>query len=136
MFDWKHFYALAEFLHQNSNDLDEVDREAAFRTAISRAYYAAFHTARRYAENKSLVFDDGDYGSHKRLIETFRQNGQPNNDYGYIANKLDRMRVDRVSADYKPRFTANQKPSYVAYRTIKSTKDIISSIGKIEDQSS
>jgi uncharacterized protein (UPF0332 family) len=44
VFDWSGFADLAQELAQRSGD------EAAERSAISRAYYAAFHTARDYLD--------------------------------------------------------------------------------------
>lgn len=44
-FAWVHFFDLARSLAAEPN-------EASQRSAISRAYYAAFHTARRYVRAK------------------------------------------------------------------------------------
>jgi uncharacterized protein (UPF0332 family) len=44
-FDWREYLTLAENLYTNSHNFP--NQEACFRVAISRAYYAAFCTARR-----------------------------------------------------------------------------------------
>ena len=47
-FDWREYLTLAENLYTNSHNFP--NQEACFRVAISRAYYAAFCTARNYAK--------------------------------------------------------------------------------------
>ena len=47
-FDWREYLTLAENLYTNSHYFP--NQEACFRVAISRAYYAAFCTARNYAK--------------------------------------------------------------------------------------
>jgi hypothetical protein len=48
-FDWKEYLNLAKFL--SGNEKVRVDREAALRSSVSRAYYAAFHHACDYAQD-------------------------------------------------------------------------------------
>jgi hypothetical protein len=50
-FDWVEFLALANDLRGRLGAL--YSEEAANRTAVSRAYYAAFCHARNYAENRT-----------------------------------------------------------------------------------
>ena len=45
MFDWSEYLALARTLRTSSD-------EAAWRSSISRAYYAAFHAGRRHVTEK------------------------------------------------------------------------------------
>lgn len=47
-FDWKKYLELAEYIYENSSILP--DKEACYRTSVSRAYYAAFCIARRYLQ--------------------------------------------------------------------------------------
>lgn len=50
-FDWTEFLKLARELQERADDADlPFAPEAAKRTAVSRAYYAAFCHARNYAE--------------------------------------------------------------------------------------
>ena len=49
-FDWREYLALARDLGRCSGS--SYSTEAASRTSVSRAYYAAFCYARNYAENK------------------------------------------------------------------------------------
>jgi uncharacterized protein (UPF0332 family) len=45
--------------------------EAAHRSAISRAYYAAFHTARAYLEHHELEIDRSG-GAHRQIQRVFQ----------------------------------------------------------------
>jgi uncharacterized protein (UPF0332 family) len=49
VFDWEELLVLADRLAQETAD------EAAHRTAISRAYYAAYHTAAAYVRAQNLL---------------------------------------------------------------------------------
>jgi hypothetical protein len=90
-FDWRRFFDLAERLAQ------DVDDEAALRSAISRAYYALFALARR------RLIDDGCWSAgrdpHWRVWTTYRTGGTARcrdiGDRGF--NLLDR----RKRADYE-----------------------------------
>ncbi|MCI0641530.1 MAG: hypothetical protein L0Y72_12835 [Gemmataceae bacterium] len=48
-FDWKHFLEIARFLEAQLRADSTLPQEAVFRSAIGRAYYAAFGYARWYA---------------------------------------------------------------------------------------
>ena len=55
-FEWRHLLDLAEELSKADvrEELPEQDggfRQAALRSAVSRAYYAAYHTVREYLRN-------------------------------------------------------------------------------------
>ena len=48
-FEWKHFLDLAQDLvHGHGGGTEGGPGEAALRTAVSRAYYAAYHAVREY----------------------------------------------------------------------------------------
>lgn len=48
-FNWKKYYKLAEHI---KDGITGVDKEACQRSAVSRAYYAAFCKARNYARDR------------------------------------------------------------------------------------
>lgn len=50
VFDWSQYLALAEEL------AEQKDNEAALRSAVSRAYYAAFCLAREHLLNTNMLF--------------------------------------------------------------------------------
>jgi uncharacterized protein (UPF0332 family) len=66
-FDWRRFFDLAERLGQ------EVDDEAALRSAISRAYYAVFALARRRLREQGCLPVGRD--PHLRVWGTYRDAG-------------------------------------------------------------
>ena len=51
-FDWIDYYTLADELSKKRNDESSVNEEAACRSAVSRAYYAALHICKDFLVNK------------------------------------------------------------------------------------
>jgi uncharacterized protein (UPF0332 family) len=124
-FDWSHYLTLANKLAVEANTLPEGEKEAALRTAISRAYYAAFKKAEEFLLLKNEIdpikrssrrripagtFDDTNPGSHLRVIFAF-QNSR-SQDRIRIGRLLDILKYYRENADY-------QRP----YETSKSLED-------------
>jgi len=92
-FDWKTFLDLARDLQARASGA--ANPEALLRTALSRAYYAAFGYARNYARDY-LKFDPrGDPDDHGRLRHHLRSKKR-----GGTATRLDRLRQWRNEADY------------------------------------
>jgi hypothetical protein len=93
-FDWKEYLALAHFLQQHS--AAGLNQEAAQRSAVSRAYFAAFCHARNYARDRhglTLSYTGDDHFQVKRHFSTRRERG--------VAPKLDRLRQWRNQCDYE-----------------------------------
>lgn len=91
-FDWREFFTLAE-------ELAERDEEAGKRTAVGRAYYAAFGTARSQIEASGVTFtktaiDHGAVWGHLS-----RSSNPAERQLGANGNRL---RVARNRADYDP----------------------------------
>lgn len=81
-FDWEQYLVIAEYLYKNCDTFP--DREACLRVVISRAYYAAFCSARNCARE----FD--------RLV--LKESGQ---DHSYVRNHYNNsrdMRSRKVSS--------------------------------------
>jgi uncharacterized protein (UPF0332 family) len=99
-FPWSEFSRLASWL------VDEGSRcpseEAAHRSAISRAYYAAFRTALDWGERRKLLKPTGTGADHEAVIGTLRRQVSP------VAKRtgvqLDRLRRQRARADYEAVF--------------------------------
>jgi uncharacterized protein (UPF0332 family) len=87
MFSWKDFLKVAEDLSLSSQD------EAKRRTAISRAYYAAFCAARKHLNDESITEN-----IHRNVINAYQYS--QNKDEKMIGWKLDLIRKHRVTADY------------------------------------
>lgn len=96
-FDWTDFLALAEAL-ESAPDLPGPP-EAALRSAVSRAYYAAFHCAMNVASEEG--FDPSGSGSDHRNVPLHFRRHKTNDTRCKIALELDRLRDNRRKADYK-----------------------------------
>jgi uncharacterized protein (UPF0332 family) len=94
-FDWAELLAVAEVL--SLADLG-VSREACLRSAVGRAYYAAFGSARHRARDRRLQTRQS-AAEHGEVSVLFAQQ------YGEagmeIAKLLSRLRTNRNIADYE-----------------------------------
>jgi uncharacterized protein (UPF0332 family) len=106
-FDWQEYLTLAENLCTNSHTFPNQDE--CFRVAISRAYYAAFCTARNYAkdyDHLSLQRTGEDHRIVKdHYISANSSNTQQQRKREQIGINLDRLRNLRNKADYDDIFS-------------------------------
>jgi uncharacterized protein (UPF0332 family) len=116
-FDWKEFLSQAKELAENAKILSANNKlkakEAAQRSAVSRAYYAVFHEAEDFLIRKKLLktYSQEDEpqartNSHDRVIKIFLDTGrnaglQPRRKIG---EDLMRLKRSRVLADYSSEF--------------------------------
>ena len=111
MFDWWNFLFFAEKVASGSPSLD-IDRESCIRSAMSRAYYAAFMSSKEHSErildelksaNRELynVLQEKIRNSktHERVIKFYQ--AHPDISYKQIGRLLNVMRNERVRADYR-----------------------------------
>ncbi len=92
-FDWQEFLQLAERL------LD-CQSEAAYRTAISRAYYSLFNLAYERAKANNCDFDpDAAGGMHKKCWGLYRKGPDPL--CTLLGIEGSRLLEIRVRADYR-----------------------------------
>lgn len=99
-FDWTEYLGLAQEL-TSSTTASSVGIEAKSRSAISRAYYAAFCQSRNYlrdVEGKSLP-KNADV--HRVVKKDFV--GSADTVRKSIGKNLDRLRIERNKADYDDR---------------------------------
>ncbi len=97
-FDWSRYLDLAQELIRQAEHSPYA--EADLRSAISRAYYAAFHQARLYLKETLGIAVERDAYSHAQVRRAFQDRR-----YYKIAANLSRMRVDRNKADYDDTLT-------------------------------
>ena len=90
-FDWTGYLDLAREL------ASATGQEARLRTAISRAYYAAFHQARIHLEREGVAMHHNG-SDHGRVKRAFRDNPDPTR--GWIGATLERLLEDRNQSDY------------------------------------
>lgn len=111
-FDWTAYLTVAKALFDEA-ELYRADPakmllcEAQYRCCVSRAYYSAFGSARNYlvdVERNAEVLDCKGFNVHGLVIRVFREKGNRNGDCRTIANILDRLRLDRNSADYEDKW--------------------------------
>jgi uncharacterized protein (UPF0332 family) len=95
-FDWYQYLVLAEYLYDNRDTFP--DREACLRTAISKAYYAAFCSARNYARDLDRLVLDESAQDHGSVKKHYIRAPDPKN--RQVGNSLDRLRDSRNQADY------------------------------------
>jgi hypothetical protein len=93
-FDWKSLADVARNLEKEASKGD-ADAEAQRRSAIGRAYYAAFGHARNYAKKflgYAIKGDADDHGALRAHLKRSRRGGD--------AQRLDSLRQWRNDADY------------------------------------
>lgn len=96
-FNWSEYLTLAKEL--TSKSTTSPIQEAHLRSAISRAYYAAFCKARNH-----LIYKDGDLiptgvNVHKHVADKFEGSGDATRQI--VGNLLHHLRSVRNLADYK-----------------------------------
>jgi len=94
-FEWSEYLDLAQFLFSNSNNFHQITRESAYRSAVSRAYYAAFCHSREYARAKYNFIPTGTGKDHKSIRDELKKNGLIR-----VANKLEVIHQWRKKCDY------------------------------------
>ncbi len=92
MFSWSDFLSLAK---QLGADADEASK----RTAVSRAYYAAFHVARAWLVTETNVYVPTHGGAHDAVLDEFERRGD--RDSVSIAHSGRRLKDKRRKADYE-----------------------------------
>jgi uncharacterized protein (UPF0332 family) len=105
MFNWWEYLVLARYLI--SLNTSHVSCEAINRTAISRAYYAAFCFARNYA-TQNLGFNPKDTNNiHKKLIDHYKNQNYKH--FQTVSNNLNRLRKWRNQCDYNDNYYPKKK---------------------------
>lgn len=124
IFSWEQFIDIAQFLVQETKKRDsDIPDEAAYRCAISRSYYAAFHIALDYAMDKFGYRPERAGADHGELRDFMNHHGDAQS--GRIAEKLTRLRNWRNQSDYDaPAYTINQNTAENAIREAQEIVDI------------
>jgi len=122
-YDWAEFLKLAASLESAPDS--PGPREAALRSAASRAYYAAFHHAldRAIEEGFSPAYTGDD---HKRVQAHFRRYSTPSKVRRKIAQELDRLLAERHKADY--RNEVGKRPESLASHAVGMAMQIIENL--------
>jgi uncharacterized protein (UPF0332 family) len=90
-FDWSAYRTVAQTLKENTD-------EASHRSAVSRAYYFAYHQALNHlAEHHGFLFSES-RPAHDQVWREFEHRGMTYREVWYKGDKLKKM---RVNADYR-----------------------------------
>jgi len=81
-----------------AEELSKKNKEAAYRSAISRAYYAAFHKAKNILISMQIPMRR-DKEIHHQIYDYLLYCG--NDDVSDAASQLDALRTGRNDADYE-----------------------------------
>jgi uncharacterized protein (UPF0332 family) len=100
--------------------------EAKLRSAISRAYYAAFCKARNHLRDKQGFFIPPTGEAHKIVWRRFRNS--PDKSRKRIGENLRRLLHDRRQADYED--VVNNLPT-LTHKALARANQVISSLGKL-----
>jgi uncharacterized protein (UPF0332 family) len=122
-FNWKTYLDLAKELEKGTD-------EARLRSSISRAYYAAYCSARNCMEDvcgRQLPFDEP---SHQYVIEYYNGNKgvRTNPRRAKIAQNLMRMRERRKMADYDDKTHTELTLHNFAQFVLAQSEEVIASI--------
>jgi uncharacterized protein (UPF0332 family) len=99
--EWASYLSLAHELAQRDDD-------ASLRSAISRAYYAAFHSARLLidAEDPRRI-PTNDPSAHRLVFDALRYDHGRSRKHIQAGRHLSDLRVLRNEADYRDDFQGN-----------------------------
>lgn len=116
-----------EILHIAST-LAKNEAEAAHRSAVSRAYYAAYHHGIQVVELKLPSTNNMVYrgGCHQQLSQKFTDGKSPA--WRGIAFKFNELKKDRVVADYCLNESVSMK---VAQQAVVAAQQIIDALDSV-----
>ncbi|MDD3565524.1 MAG: hypothetical protein PHN90_07645 [Methanothrix sp.] len=125
-FDWKEYLILAQFLSGDSGI--NYSEEAARRASVSRAYYAAFCSARNYASSNLNFAREKKGEDHKNLILWYSLWETKDPNLSGIADNLDELRGWRNTCDYDdiPQIFTNL--ALLSKNALKDAEEIIDAI--------
>ncbi len=121
MFNWANYLKLAD-------NLLEQDNEAAFRSAVSRAYYAAYNRARQKLIEEGLTYraDPSEPSKHKAVWDDYRNTAD--NTRRKVGNDGDRLRRSRAEADYNASTSVTQTHARIR---VNNAKELYTSIERL-----
>ncbi len=105
-FEWSDYLKLANKLHLCSSKSEL--KEAFLRTAISRAYYAAYCLAKNYISKIETNIVSNNVSAHAE-VQAFFKNDKTNRTHLKVGTKLERLRKNRNKADYAYKMSEIEK---------------------------
>ena len=99
-FEWAQFLDIAKFLLEHGKQVS-ILQDAAYRSAMSRAYYSAFGHAKVFATDMLNFVPAGNEDDHILLRDFFKDHQRPE-----VSRHLTQLRQWRNQSDY-------ENPSYI-----------------------
>ncbi len=124
-FDWADFLTLADALVHDPNS--PGPEEASLRSAISRAYYAAFRVARNFGRDKGEFTPTQTGQDHWPVMNHFRSS--PDRTRRKIGLDLDRLYDNRTSADYDDVLTG--RPIPLAQSSVAVARNVLDALNSL-----
>jgi uncharacterized protein (UPF0332 family) len=124
-FHWGDYLTLADSLVNAPGT--PGPQEAALRAAISRAYYAAFCSARNLARSRGEIAATGAVSDHELVAVHFRGSTDPMR--RRIGADLGRLRKYRNNADYDDQLAGD--PLARAKLSVATAHDILTALGSL-----
>src|SRR5437899_3066148 len=115
-FDWTEYLLLAEEM-SGLIPANPASEEARQRSAVSRAYYAAFHVCLNKLGAKVPAYQN----SHLAVVEYFQYNQSKT--YKDIGTRLNRLLLDRRMADYDEEI---MRLEWVTAKAVTNAREIVS----------
>ncbi|GAB4541058.1 MAG: hypothetical protein Tsb0020_54090 [Haliangiales bacterium] len=120
-FEWRQYLEVAESLASNGGEANE-------RSAVSRAYYSVFCSARNWLhENQPTLRMRGIGGSHKQVWDEFdhRHNTRERKQIATVGRRLLKA---RHAVDYNDRVGDTAKKSQEAIRNAKTVLTLLAAL--------
>lgn len=128
-FDWADFLTLADALVRDPNS--PGPEEASLRSAISRAYYAAFRVARNSGSDRGEFAPTKTAQDHRLVMDHSRSS--PDRTRRKIGLDLDRLRDHRRSADYDDVLVGI--PTSVAQSSVARARNVLDALDSLSQNS-
>lgn len=116
MFDWEDYIKVSKSFQKYAK-VNSTVSEGFYRSSVSRAYYAVYHTALDYAQKNGFNKRSHraflsrthykDLGDHGVLIHFLSNHPDPS--VQRLATSLNNCRFRRVECDYKPAITVDYR---------------------------
>lgn len=120
-FDWHDYIQLAQDLCMNNSG---TITEAYDRSIFSRSYYGAYNAASNYLTGQGVNIPRID--AHKFVIDTLLASAIP--EENKIGADLQRLKRQRILADYKNNFPANRQDARVHCQMAEQVFNMISAL--------
>jgi uncharacterized protein (UPF0332 family) len=126
-FNWTDYFTLAERLTQVESGAPLSS--ASLRSAVSRAYYAAFNASKVFLIEREGCTFPKDGSIHRRVIAVFKHH--ENTEYKYLSEVLHRLRCLRNDADYSERLVL---PGKTVRGSVAQAREVLNTLKNFGDQ--